>query len=213
MDALSKNPVLMIHGIDDTAAVFNRMTTYLKDRGWSTHSLSLIPNNGSVGLDQLAHQVANYSDRHFPNGRPFDLIGFSMGGLVSRYYLQRLGGINRVQRFITLAAPHNGSRIAHFRRNRGAAQMRPDSLFLQDLNRDVAMLKRINFTSVWTPYDLMISPANSSRLPVGEEVQTPVLLHPWMLEDERSLTATAAALAAPLKHKNNSLSSTRPILN
>ena len=200
MYARSKNPVLLIHGIDDTAAVFDRMTTYLQRRGWSTHSLSLIPNNGSVGLDQLAHQVAGYSDRHFPTGQPFDLVGFSMGGLVSRYYLQRLGGIDRVQRFVALSAPNNGSRIAHFRWNRGAAQMRPDSLFIQDLNRDVAILKRINFTSVWTPYDLMISPADSSRLPVGQEVQTPVLLHPWMLTDERSLQAIATALSAPLNH-------------
>ena len=125
MDALSKNPVLMIHGIDDTAAVFNRMTTYLSGRGWSTHRLSLIPNNGSVGLDRLAHQVADYSDRHFPKGRPFDLVGFSMGGLVSRYYLQRLGGLDRVHRFISLSAPHNGSWAAHLRWNHGAAQMRP----------------------------------------------------------------------------------------
>ena len=205
MFSLSKNPVLLIHGIDDTAAVFHRMTTYLQLRGWSTHSLSLMPNNGNVGLDQLAHQVADYSDKHFPIGQPFDLVGFSMGGLVSRYYLQRLGGIDRVHRFIALSAPNNGSRIAHFRWNRGAAQMRPDSDFIQDLNQDVAMLKQINFTSIWTPYDLMISPADSSRLPVGQEVQTPVLLHPWMLTDERSLQAIATALSAPLTRYANSL--------
>ena len=92
----------------------------------------------------------------------------------------------------------------------GRRRCAPDSPFIQDLNRDVNRLKRINVTSVWTPYDLMIAPANSSRLPIGEEVQTPVLLHPWMLTDERSLTATAAALAAPLKHKPTALRSNPP---
>lgn len=204
MNERSKNPVLLIHGIDDTAAVFHRMTNYLQARGWSTHSLSLIPNNGNIGLDQLAHQVADYSNKHFPMGRAFDLVGFSMGGLVSRYYLQRLGGIERVQRFVALSAPNNGSRMAHFRWNKGAAQMRPNSKFIQDLNRDAARLERINFTSIWTPYDLMILPADSSRLPVGQAVQTPVLLHPWMLTDERSLKAITAALSAPLNNCVNS---------
>ena len=204
MDALSKNPVLLIHGLDDTAAVFDRMTIYLEGQGWSTHRLNLIPNNGRVGLDQLALQVAEYCDKQFASGQPFDLVGFSMGGLVSRYYLQRLRGIDRVKRFIALSVPNNGSRTAHFRWNRGAAQMRPGSQFIQDLNRDVALLARINFTSIWTPFDLMILPADSSRLPIGEEVQTPVLLHPWMLTDKRSLKAIATALSAPLNSDANS---------
>jgi len=51
----------------------------------------------------LGQQVANYVAATFAP-KPFDLVGFSMGGIVSRYYVQRLGGIDRVQRFITLAS-------------------------------------------------------------------------------------------------------------
>jgi triacylglycerol lipase len=60
------------------------------------------------------------------------------------------------------------------------------------------MLKQLNFTSIWTPYDLMIVPANSSRLPLGTEVIIPSRLHPWMLTDSRCLAAVGEALTAPI---------------
>jgi triacylglycerol lipase len=130
---------------------------------------------------------------------PVDLVGFSMGGIVSRYYVQRLGGINRVQRFITISSPHHGTWIAYCREGVGCIQMRPDSVLLQDLNRDAGMLKQIDFTSIWTPYDLMIVPASSSQMPLGREVIVPVLNHSWMLTDSRSLAAVAQALATPVQ--------------
>jgi triacylglycerol lipase len=75
----------------------------------------------------------------------------------------------------------------------------PNSAFLQDLNRDVAMLNQLNFTSIWTPFDLMIVPANSSQMPVGKNVQVPVLTHATMITEPRSLVAVVAALSEPLK--------------
>ncbi|NES21577.1 MAG: alpha/beta fold hydrolase [Symploca sp. SIO3E6] len=199
-DALSRrNQVLLIHGISDTKAVFRKMSIYLEERGWSVHSLNLIPNNATLGLDQLAKQVADYIAEHFGPEQPLDLVGFSMGGLVSRYYIQRLGGIERVQRYINISAPNNGTWTAYLLSRPGCVQMRPDSEFIQDLNRDCQMLERLNFTRLWTPFDLMIVPASSSQMPVGKEVEIPVLFHPWMLTDHRCLKAVAAALAEPLR--------------
>lgn len=122
-----------------------------------------------------------------------------MGGIVSRYYVQRLGGINRVGRFITVSSPHNGTVTGYLRSGPGCVQMRPKSAFLADLNQDAAMLEQVNFTSIWTPYDLMIVPPTSSKMPVGREVQVPVLGHAWMVTDRRSLDAIAIALSQPIK--------------
>ncbi|WP_138501254.1 esterase/lipase family protein [Nostoc sp. PA-18-2419] len=194
-----RNPVLLIHGIDDTEAVFRKMRPYLIQQCLPVHALNLVPNNGDLGLDELAKQVADYITTNFGWEQPLDLVGFSMGGIVSRYYVQRLGGINRVQRFITIASPHHGTVVAYGSRRPGCIQMRPDSLFLKDLNSDAVMLKQLNFTSIWTPYDLMIVPANSSQMPVGQQVIVPVALHPWMLTDSGSLAAVTAALAQPIK--------------
>ncbi|WP_071517320.1 triacylglycerol lipase [Geitlerinema sp. PCC 9228] len=189
-----RNPVLLVHGIDDTAAVFQTMSAYLQAQGWSTYSPSLTPNNGDAGLERLAQQVSSYIKTHFPQDQPIDIVGFSMGGIVSRYYIQYLGGIHRVQRLVTISSPHQGTWLAYLRQNQGAAQMRPNSEFLQALNQRMDMLKAIQFTSIWTPLDLTIIPANSSQMPLGEEVQIPVPLHPWMIRDRRSLQAVASAL-------------------
>jgi triacylglycerol lipase len=193
------NPVLLVHGIGDTEAVFYKMRNYLTQRGWSVYAINLVPNNGEVGLDVLAQQLADYIAATFVPEQPLDLIGFSMGGIVSRYYIQRLGGINRVQRFITISSPHHGTYVAYGSWRTGCEQMRIHSSFLKDLNSDAVMLKDVNFTSIWTPYDLMIVPANSSQMPVGEQVIIPVASHPWMLSDSRSLRAVATALAEPIK--------------
>lgn len=195
-----RNPVLLVHGYSDTTDVFRKLSSYLTNLGWSIHSFNLIPNRGELSLDQLAAQVANYVDRNFDSNQPLDLIGFSMGGIVSRYYIQRLGGIERVQRFICMSAPNQGTLVAHpLFWLPGCQQMRRNSKFLQDLNRDLATLERLNFTFMWTPFDLMIIPANSSVLPIGKEVRLPVRLHSWMLTDQRSLKAIATALSEPYR--------------
>jgi triacylglycerol lipase len=194
-----RNPVLLVHGITDTEAVFDEMAVFLGKHGLPVYSLDLVPNNGEVGLDVLAQQLANYIARNFAPEQTLDVVGFSMGGIVSRYYIQRLGGINRVQRFITISSPHHGTVVAYASHNLGCLQMRPNSEFLKDLNADVMMLEQLNFTSIWTNYDLMIIPANSSKMPVGKEVILPVALHSWMLTDSRCIASVAAALAEPIK--------------
>jgi triacylglycerol esterase/lipase EstA (alpha/beta hydrolase family) len=193
-----QNPVLLVHGINDTGAVFNKMAFYLRQQGLSVYTVDLIPNNGSEVLEKLAQQVANYVNDTFEVARPVDIVGFSMGGIVSRYYIQRLGGINKVQRFITISSPHKGTIIAYGTWLAGAVQMRPNSDFINDLNADFKMLKQLNFTSIWTPYDLMIVPAKSSQLGIGKEVNLPVLLHPLMLTDNRSLEIVAETLTSPV---------------
>lgn len=198
-DAVSRNPVLLIHGIDDTNAIFEQMTGCLSSLGWNIHSLDLMPNCGAAGLEVLAEQVARYIDQTFSAGQAIDLVGFSMGGIVSRYYVQRLGGLDRVQRFVTIASPHLGTWAAYSRWNAGCGQMRPNSPFLLGLNQNLALLSQLNFTSIWTPFDLMIIPANSSHLPVGKSIQVPVGGHAWMVRDSRSILRVAEALSEPLR--------------
>lgn len=196
-----RNPVLLLHGIWDTGAIFQPMTRYLNSLGWETHDLNLTPNNGDRCLSELAQQVAAYADRTFTPETPFDLLGFSMGGIVGRYYLQRLGGIDRVQRFVTLSSPHSGTWVAYGSLRLGCVQMRPGHPFLQDLNQDLDMLDRLNFTSIWTPLDAMILPASSSRVSIGRDVRVWVPLHRDMVTHPQSLKAVADALVEPVRRK------------
>jgi triacylglycerol lipase len=186
--------VVLVHGIWDTSRVFVPMARMLEARGLRPLAVDLVPSDGAVGLDELAGKVGAFVERELAPGEPFDLVGFSMGGLVSRYYVQRLGGLERVGRLITISAPHRGTYWAYTGGNKGSRQMRPGSEFLVELNRDMRILERVKFASIWTPLDLMIVPARSSRLGVGDEFQIPVMLHPWMLRSRRCLDVVGRLL-------------------
>lgn len=189
------NPLLLLHGIHDTVKLFNRLCVYLREHP-GVHCLDLVANNGDAGLETLAAQVASYITNRVPDSEKLDIVGFSMGGLVARYYVQRLDGLSRVQRLITISTPHHGTRMAYLGRNLGARQMRPASDFLKDLNRDAAVLNQIQFTSIWTPLDLMVIPASSSVMPEARSISIRVLAHPLMLRDQRVLRMVEQALYA-----------------
>lgn len=189
-----RNPVLLIHGIFIKAKVFNRLFTYLTEQGWDVHRFDLNPANATLGIDKLADQVLDYIERTFPPEQKIDLVGLSMGGLVSRYYVQRLGGVQRVERFITIASPHNGTWMAYTLPLKACLQMRPGSPFLQDLNQDIETLNQLKFTSLWTPYDFIIVPGSSSQVAVGHEVKLSVVAHAMMVRHSLALKAVATAL-------------------
>lgn len=180
--------VLMVHGITDTGDRFQSMSKVLKEHGFQTYTIDLIPNIGTADLRDLAKQVQSYIKNEFKTEEKIILIGFSMGGLVTRYYLQRLNGIKKVDKYITISAPNHGTYTAYLLPLKGVKQMRPHSDFLQDLNQDVSeVLNNVETLCLWTPFDLMIRPANSSLLGIGKEVSFPVLIHRWMLDDNRVL--------------------------
>ncbi len=187
-------PVFLIHGILETGRRFRKMADALRADGRDVTVFPYRPNNGSVGIDQLAEQFAEFLNRHFGTSQPFDLIGYSMGGLIARYYLQKLGGAERVEHLVTISSPHRGTWMAHFLGNDACRQMRPQSDFLNALNADMDWTKRIPWTSIWTPFDLMIVPANRSKMPLATNHRVLVPLHPGMLTSRRVIRLVREAL-------------------
>jgi triacylglycerol lipase len=195
-----RNPVLLVHGFQDDARKMQAMARALRRDGWTVLTPTLSPSGCQVGNEVLAQQLSDFIAANVPPGTRFDLVGFSMGGIVCRYYLQRLGGIARVDRFVAISAPEHGTWWATMcpgecQRLPGAAQLRLGSAFLRDLNSDAQLLNRVRFTTMWTPLDLMILPATSSRMPVGSETKVWVPLHPLMVWLPSCHRAIAAALS------------------
>ncbi len=188
-----RNPVVLVHGIFSDSGDFARMARHLRAEGWEVFTPDLKPNGGEAGIDELAHQLAAYNERQLP-GRKLDLVGFSMGGLVSRYYLQRLSGLRHVERFVSLAAPHHGTVLARWHGGSGGRHMRPQSDLLRDLGRDADQLSRVKFTSIYTPLDLIIVPARSSEMPQAKNVRIWAAMHPSLILEKRCLRAVAEAL-------------------
>jgi triacylglycerol lipase len=74
--------------------------------------------------------------------------------------------------------------------------MRPGSAFLLDLDSDRHTLKGKNFTSIWTPADLMIVPARSSIVPEAKMVRLVVTHHAGRAGNHRVMRAIEKALRA-----------------
>ena len=61
--------------------------------------------------------------------------------------------------------------------------------------RAVGLLEMVwHFTSLYTPMDLVILPATSSRMKQARNISVPVLAHPLMVLDGRCLRAVVEAL-------------------
>lgn len=193
-------PLLLVHGIWDSATRLLPLKTGLLARGRTdVHAIDLVPNDGRAPISELGLQVARAVERLSPAGEPVDVVGFSMGALVVRWYLQRAGGKDRVRRFVSIAGPHHGTLTAYAlpRRYLGARDMRPGSPLLENLAGDPDPFGSVEVHCVYTPFDLMILPATSSVLPSARTVRSfPVPMHRFMISDARVLDHVAATLAA-----------------
>ena len=170
--------VILVHGIFDNSRVFRRMTNYLKNKGFEVYGdLNLKPSSGKYGIEKQAEQLALYIKANIPAGQSINLIGFSMGGIVTRYFIQYLNQEYRIKHLITIASPHHGTVLAHLLNIKSCQQLRPKSDFLNALNTDYEKLKDIKVTSIWAHYDSMIIPNNSSRLQLGNEIILPYGIH------------------------------------
>ncbi len=178
-------PVILVHGIFRDHGVMRQLRRALEAAGRRVLTPDLRPADGTVGILELAGQLEGYLREQLAPGERCDLIGHSMGGLVARTYVQCCDGEERVRRLVTLAAPHQGTLMAWFWPGRGVRDMRPGSPFLRKLAREVGRLERVRVVSVWTPYDMIIVPPESSALPVGENVCVRLAHHRAFLSSRR----------------------------
>jgi len=172
-----KKAALLIHGIDDNHRIFKKMIKKLELAGIKVFAIDLIPNNGDVQIEEMAAQVSNYVNLNIDKDFELIVVGFSMGGIVARYYVQKLVS-ERVRLLVLLSAPNHGTILTKFLKKPAVLQMARNSSFLKELNEDLSNHKKLKILSIWTPFDLMILPASSSVLIGAVNVKVPVALHP-----------------------------------
>ena len=177
-------PIVLTPGYQDDERKMTWLASSMTRAGLHPVIISPQPTDGTVGIDALAHQLAAEIESQLGPEQPFDFFGFSMGGLIGRYYVQCLGGAARVQRFVTVATPHRGTLTAYLVPNRPAmAQMYPDSDFLSDLNQDLSALTQLDFMAFWTPFDLSVTPAHHGYLPELPSTRLYSPFHATLLHD------------------------------
>jgi triacylglycerol lipase len=190
----------LVHGLWDSRARIEPMARGLGSRGIrELQSFDLEPADGRAPIPELARQVQIQVDallqRHAC--RRIDLVGFSMGALASRYYVQRCGGRERVRRFISISGPHAGTWTAYALPFAGVRQMRPGSGLLRDLDADRDPWGEVEVHCIYSSLDLMIRPATSSVLRGAHATHClRVPLHRWMIHDPGVLDLVARTLLA-----------------
>lgn len=132
------------------------------------------------------------------------LVGHSMGGLIARHYVKFLGGHERVSRLCCLGTPHYGTWTAATAPIlKGTRQILPGSAFLDALNDPKSDHGGVPILNVWSRYDGVVIPADSSRLdlPGVENRALPFAGHWGLLVSRRAYRwikeAIEADLAAP----------------
>lgn len=157
-------PILLVHGVTDNRSIFTVLRRGLRRRGFGrVTALNYSPLTEDVRevatrLSEVVEAICaetGYERIH--------VIGHSMGGLVARYYVQRMGGDERVHTVVALGTPHSGTFPARLVPHPVARQMRPGSDVLQQLASPSPGC-RTRFVSFWSDLDQLIIPKRSARL-------------------------------------------------
>ena len=190
-------PLVLVHGLWDDHRVFKSLVKTLEEHNLQLLIPDLPHNLGRTSIKVLAADLKSQINTEFGMKENIDILGFSMGGLVARYWLQCLGGFIRTRRFISVGSPHQGTFTSQFVPQclmEGIAEMKKGSDFLQDLNNNVTTLDDINCISFFCYWDLMVFPGWQAVLPVGSHSSINVLTHKELITNPRSLITLKKAV-------------------
>lgn len=157
-------PILLVHGMVDNRSIFTLLRRGLRRRGFHrvvTLNYSPLTRDVRLAATALATRVEQLCEQ--TGFERIHVIGHSMGGLIARYYVQRLGGDERVHTLVTLGTPHAGTRAAALMPHQLARQLRPGSDLVSEL-AEPAPGCRTRMVAVWSDLDQLIVPKRSARI-------------------------------------------------
>jgi triacylglycerol lipase len=156
-------PVILVHGLVDNRSVFTVMRRSLRRRGfaqvctWNYSPLQRDVESAAAALGAHIEKVCQETGHDRVH-----VVGHSLGGLVARYLVQRLGGDRRVESLVTLGTPHGGTLWAHLLPTPLVRQLRPNSPLLREL-AEPAPGCRTPVTAVYSDMDQMLVPSRVGR--------------------------------------------------
>jgi triacylglycerol lipase len=157
-------PILLAHGIIDNHTVFALMRRQLLRRGFTRiHTFSYSPLTLDVRstATRLGAEIEQICEE--TGSEQIHVVGHSLGGLIARYYVQRLGGDQRVHTCVTLGTPHQGTVAARLLPWPLVRQLRPDSDLMAEL-AEPAPDCRTRFIAFYSDVDQLIVPQRRARI-------------------------------------------------
>ncbi|MEV6478721.1 alpha/beta fold hydrolase [Streptomyces sp. NPDC051576] len=156
-------PVVLLHGFIDNRSVFVLLRRSLAEHGRrQVESLNYSPLTCDIrtAAELLGRHIEEICER--TGSREVDIVGHSLGGLIARYYVQRLGGDLRVRTLVTLGTPHSGTAVVPLANAHPIVrQMRPGSPVIEELTRPAPGC-RTHFVSFWSDLDHLMDPLETA---------------------------------------------------
>lgn len=192
-----QRPVLLVPGTGGFAYPYwSAMSRYLIDDDFHVY-VKNFPWFNLVDVKLSAAKVARKAEFVLEDSgaEEIDAVGHSLGGIILRYYVERLGGDKVVKNLVTLGTPHHGTlATAAMWPFAAMRQIFYGAPFLQDLNRSFKQTGT-RYTSIYSATDEACLPFWSCHFPGAENKMLWVcghlgfLLHPkvyrWVRETLR----------------------------
>ncbi|MCU1590242.1 MAG: Alpha/beta hydrolase fold [Frankiales bacterium] len=157
-------PILLVHGLVDNRSIFTLLRRALRRRGFGrVITLNYSPLTQDIrsvsarlaALVEKTCEETGYERVH--------VVGHSLGGVVARYYVQRMGGDARVHTLCTLGTPHAGTHAAKLWPGGVVRQLRPGSELMQELAAPAPGC-RTRFVAFWSDLDQLIVPQHAAAI-------------------------------------------------
>jgi triacylglycerol esterase/lipase EstA (alpha/beta hydrolase family) len=188
----TRHPVVLLHGL-----AMNR-TNWI----WVGRRLAQRGIGPLYGTTYFSPQTVARSARHLADfvervcaredAQRVDIVAHSLGGVVARYYIERLGGARRIGRLVTIGSPHRGTELGKIGFVPSARELTKDSPFLGDLGMPKA---GVAYTSIWSRADAIVVPPESASIaPAGEDRVFDDLGHLSLLLSPRVVDAVVERL-------------------
>jgi pimeloyl-ACP methyl ester carboxylesterase len=194
-------PVLLVHGYGHNSSAWLMLRKALKRAGFtSIHTMNYNPLVNDI--PRIAEKLSDRVEmiRGLTGADKVNLVGHSLGGLVSRWYVQEMDGDLKVNTAITLSSPHKGTMAAFVPGGRTAKECRPGSWVIRRLN-ERALPTNVRWVAFYGDADALIQPMHAGRIDVpalnARNVLIPAMGHMGMLLDGNVVNQVVEELLRP----------------
>ena len=170
----------MIHGLWNTSAIFNNLLNRLDYCDVEYYAPTLDHYFGRISIIDLAESLDRLITKKYGNEKEIDILGFSMGGIIARYWINKFNGYLRTKKFISIGSPHRGTITAQLVPKslfKGISQMKINSSLLKELSAYDYLLTKIDCVSFYTSWDFMVFPGWRAKLPIGMQFNLNIYKH------------------------------------
>ena len=174
-----RNPVFFVHGWNSTGAAWFSTIDRFKADGYQDSELYNWTYYSAQSNAITAQQISAKVDSilAITGASKVDIVTHSMGAMSARYYVKNLGGTTKVDAFVSLGGTNHGTNTAWFCAQTSCVEMRPNSSFLNALNKKDETPGRSRYATWWSPCDEAINPQNSALLSGATNNQTACISH------------------------------------